>query len=108
MADHIPGCPHRLMMDASSASRVAASARAASSAAGPARREAARVIARCTDPRYRQLLIPLMHDADASVAREAVEDPREVLGVAVGEVATMGKPHGKDSVTHIENCKINR
>jgi len=42
----------------------------------PARREAARAIARTTDPRFRQLLLPLMHDADPGVAKEAIGSAR--------------------------------
>ena len=42
----------------------------------PARREAARAIARTTDPRFRQLLTPLMNDPDVSVAREAIRSAR--------------------------------
>jgi len=40
--------------------------------AAPARREAARAIGRTSDPRFRQLLIPLLTDPDISVAREAI------------------------------------
>ena len=42
----------------------------------PARREAARAIARTTDPQFRQLLTPLMNDPDVSVAREAIRSAR--------------------------------
>ncbi|HLE69130.1 MAG TPA: Npt1/Npt2 family nucleotide transporter, partial [Vicinamibacteria bacterium] len=45
-------------------------------AMAPARREAARAIARTTDPRFRQLLLPLMHDADPGVAKEAIGSAR--------------------------------
>jgi AAA family ATP:ADP antiporter len=45
-------------------------------AMAPSRREAARAIARTTDPRFRQLLLPLMHDADSAVAREAIASAR--------------------------------
>jgi AAA family ATP:ADP antiporter len=45
-------------------------------AMAPARREAARAIARTTDPRFRQLLLPLMHDADPGVATEAIGSAR--------------------------------
>jgi AAA family ATP:ADP antiporter len=45
-------------------------------AMAPARREAARAIARTSDPRFRQLLLPLMHDADPSVATEAIGSAR--------------------------------
>ena len=38
----------------------------------PGRREAARAITRTKDPRFRQLLTPLMNDPDVSVAREAI------------------------------------
>ncbi|GMR22882.1 MAG: hypothetical protein BMS9Abin37_1261 [Acidobacteriota bacterium] len=41
-----------------------------------ARREAARAIARTSDPRFRQLLTPLMNDSDVSVAREAIRSAR--------------------------------
>lgn len=41
-----------------------------------ARREAARAITRTTDPRFRQLLIPLLNDPDISVAREAIRSAR--------------------------------
>jgi AAA family ATP:ADP antiporter len=41
-------------------------------AMAPARREAARAIALTTDPRFRGLLLPLMHDRDPDVAREAM------------------------------------
>ncbi len=47
-------------------------------AMAPARREAARAIARTTDPRFRQLLLPLMHDADVTVAREAIKSARQL------------------------------
>lgn len=47
----------------------------------PARREAARAIARTKDPRFRQLLTPLMNDSDVSVAREAIRSAR-LLGDA--------------------------
>jgi AAA family ATP:ADP antiporter len=50
-------------------------------AMAPSRREAARAIARTTDPRFRQLLLPLMHDADAGVALEAIRSAR-LLGDA--------------------------
>jgi AAA family ATP:ADP antiporter len=42
-------------------------------AAAPARREAARAVTRTTDPQFRQILMPLMNDADMSVAREAIQ-----------------------------------
>src|SRR3990172_2720060 len=45
-------------------------------AMAPARREAARAIARTTDPRFRELLLPLMHDADPGVAKEAIGSAR--------------------------------
>jgi AAA family ATP:ADP antiporter len=45
-------------------------------AMAPARREAAKAIARTTDPRFRQLLLPLMHDADPAVAMEAIGSAR--------------------------------
>ncbi len=45
-------------------------------AMAPSRREAARAIARTHDPRFRQLLLPLMHDADPAVAREAIGSAR--------------------------------
>jgi HEAT repeat protein len=45
-------------------------------AMAPSRREAARAIARTSDPRFRQLLLPLMHDADPAVAREAIRSAR--------------------------------
>ncbi len=45
-------------------------------AMAPSRREAARAIARTRDPRFRQLLLPLMHDADPGVAREAIGSAR--------------------------------
>jgi AAA family ATP:ADP antiporter len=45
-------------------------------AMAPARREAARAIARTADPRFRQLLLPLMLDADPGVAREAIRSAR--------------------------------
>ncbi len=41
-------------------------------AAASARREAARAIGRTSDPRFRQLLIPLLNDVDLDVAREAI------------------------------------
>ena len=44
--------------------------------AAPARREAARAIARTTDPQFRQVLTPLMNDPDLSVAREAIRSAR--------------------------------
>lgn len=47
-------------------------------AMAPARREAARAIARTTDPRFRRLLLPLMHDADSTVAREAIKSARQL------------------------------
>ncbi len=50
-------------------------------AMAPSRREAARAIARTSDPRFRQLLLPLMHDADPGVAKEAIESAR-LLGDA--------------------------
>ncbi len=50
-------------------------------AMAPARREAARAVARTTDPRFRQILLPLMLDADPSVAREAIASAR-LLGDA--------------------------
>ncbi len=40
-------------------------------AMAPSRREAARAIARTHDPRFRQLLLPLMHDADPAVAERS-------------------------------------
>ncbi|MGH9336018.1 MAG: HEAT repeat domain-containing protein, partial [Vicinamibacteria bacterium] len=43
-----------------------------------ARREAARAIGRTTDARFRQLLLPLMHDSDLSVAREAIKSARQL------------------------------
>jgi AAA family ATP:ADP antiporter len=45
-------------------------------AMAPSRREAARAIARTSDPRFRQLLLPLMHDADPGVAKEAIGSAR--------------------------------
>ncbi len=45
-------------------------------AMAPSRREAARAIARTRDPRFRQLLLPLMHDADFGVAKEAIASAR--------------------------------
>jgi ATP:ADP antiporter, AAA family len=45
-------------------------------AMAPSRREAARAIARTRDPRFRQLLLPLMHDADPGVAIEAIRSAR--------------------------------
>ncbi|HJS73086.1 MAG TPA: Npt1/Npt2 family nucleotide transporter, partial [Vicinamibacteria bacterium] len=45
-------------------------------AMAPSRREAARAIARTRDPRFRQLLLPLMHDADPGVAKEAIRSAR--------------------------------
>ncbi len=45
-------------------------------AMAPSRREAARAIARTRDPRFRQLLLPLMHDGDPAVAREAIGSAR--------------------------------
>jgi AAA family ATP:ADP antiporter len=45
-------------------------------AMAPSRREAARAIARTHDPRFRQLLLPLMHDADPAVAKEAIRSAR--------------------------------
>jgi AAA family ATP:ADP antiporter len=42
----------------------------------PSRREAARAIARTHDARFRQLLLPLMHDADPAVAKEAIQSAR--------------------------------
>ncbi|MGH9390184.1 MAG: HEAT repeat domain-containing protein, partial [Vicinamibacteria bacterium] len=50
-------------------------------AMAPARREAARAIARTTDPQFRQLLLPLMHDADPTVAKEAIGSAR-LLGLS--------------------------
>jgi ATP:ADP antiporter, AAA family len=47
-------------------------------AMAPARREAARAIGRTTDPRFRLLLLPLMHDADVVVAREAIKSARQL------------------------------
>lgn len=41
--------------------------------AAPARREAARAVARTTDPQFRQVLMPLMNDPDLTVAREAIK-----------------------------------
>ncbi len=45
-------------------------------AMAPSRREAARAIARTHDPSFRQLLVPLMLDADPAVAKEAIESAR--------------------------------
>jgi AAA family ATP:ADP antiporter len=45
-------------------------------AMAPSRREAARAIARTHDARFRQLLLPLMHDADPAVAKEAIQSAR--------------------------------
>jgi AAA family ATP:ADP antiporter len=45
-------------------------------AMAPARREAAKAIARIQDPRFRQILLPLMHDSDPSVAKEAIASAR--------------------------------
>ena len=47
-------------------------------AMAPARREAAHAVASTTDPRFRQLLLPLMDDPDLSVAREAIRSARQL------------------------------
>lgn len=47
-------------------------------AASAARREVARSIVRTSDPRFRHLLMPLMQDADLSVAREAIRSARQL------------------------------
>jgi AAA family ATP:ADP antiporter len=47
-------------------------------AMAPARREAARAISRTGDPRFRRLLLPLMHDSDPSVAQEAIQSAKQL------------------------------
>ncbi|HXV63439.1 MAG TPA: Npt1/Npt2 family nucleotide transporter, partial [Vicinamibacteria bacterium] len=42
------------------------------------RRDVARVLARCSYARFRRLLIPLMHDADTSVALESIRSSRHL------------------------------
>lgn len=47
----------------------------------PLRRQVARALGRVQNPRFRPLLVPLMYDADVTVAREAIESAGR-LGVA--------------------------
>jgi AAA family ATP:ADP antiporter len=57
--------------------------------AAAARREAARAIARTSDPRFRHLLVPLMQDADLNVAREAIKSARQLADVDALFVPTL-------------------
>ena len=47
-------------------------------AAAPARREAAAALAHITNADFREILLPLLHDADVEVAREAIRSARAV------------------------------
>ncbi len=47
-------------------------------AAAPGRRDAAAALGRIRNPTFRSLLVPLLHDAETSVAREAIQSARKL------------------------------
>jgi AAA family ATP:ADP antiporter len=47
-----------------------------SQAAAPGRRDAAAALGRIRNPTFRSLLVPLLHDTDTAVAREAIQSAR--------------------------------